>query len=34
MLGLTIGEIDYKKNIGEVLSLFVIPEYRRQGIGS
>ena len=34
ILGLTIGKIDYKKNIGEVLSLFVIPEYRRQGIGN
>ena len=31
---MTIGKIDYKKNIGEVLSLFVIPEYRRQGIGN
>ena len=34
ILGLTMGKIDYKKNIGEVLSLFVIPEYRRQGIGN
>ncbi|MGD1703385.1 GNAT family N-acetyltransferase [Dapis sp. BLCC M229] len=34
ILGLAIGEVDYKQNIGEVLSLFVIPEYRRQGIGN
>ncbi len=34
ILGLAIGEIDYKQNIGQVLSLFVIPEYRRQGIGN
>lgn len=34
ILGLAIGEIDYQQNIGEVLSLFVVPEYRRQGIGN
>ncbi len=32
ILGLAIGEIDY--TAAEVLSLFVIPEYRGQGIGN